>query len=133
MKGETPADVQGVNLREEIQRIAVKKPFKDNILGFVRNDKQNGLVEIICKSKKGTALVDEFYAEILKLNQENGLIKISEKNSGVITMSYSTAVKRDLLNKELKFNDFRIERNDELTEIVWALQAAGKIFQSGAK
>lgn len=116
LKGQTAFDVQGVNLRESIERIAIDM----KIGGYVRNKKGTKLVEIVCRGET------ERDAERFRAAINHRLFVINH------------LVKRDYIEIQgpQKYDDpaergneiggFEIKREDELTEMVWALQNAGR-------
>ncbi|RLF94866.1 hypothetical protein DRN50_04710 [Thermococci archaeon] len=113
LKGDTPDDVQGINLRNEIARIAknLRKEGK-NIRGQIRNIKGEAKVEILCQGSD----VREFIERLKKFidKEFKGKIKLNEYKEKRIV--------------DLK-DDFVIIREDDLTEMVWALRGAGKVFE----
>lgn len=103
-------DIQGTNLREKVREIA----YKIVIGGQIRNLK-DGRVEVICHTEEENA--KEFCEKIKSIDDE--LIKIDRTKSGIAEKMF------DDFGKE-----FIIIRENELTEMVWGLLAAGKIFQA---
>ena len=112
IEGETASSVQGAELRETVQEIAGKIGIK----GQIRNVKGKPKVEIICEKEKS----DLLFKEIERLKErKDTLFKI--KN----------VTKTDKLFDD--FQDFDVVREDDLSEMVWALQGAGKVFYFAEK
>ena len=111
--GETANSVHGSELREYIQRIANNM----SINGQIRNIKGDSKVEIICEGEKEK--LDNFFKKIKKLEKcKDKLFNIKEVNN----------------EEELfEFKEFKLVREDELSEMVWALQGAGKVFYATEK
>jgi acylphosphatase len=115
LRGETAFDVQGVNLRETIDRIAKKA----GTAGFAKNEKGRNVVEVICRFatlEEAEKFRQELYRHIPRINPlaEIERIKIEEPkpfNDPAIT--------------EESLTEFLIRRDEDLTEMVWALQNAG--------
>lgn len=111
-KGEDAADIQGVQFREEIK----KKACKLEIKGQVRNLKErpNGFqVEVICETESEEGAT-KFFEEIKRI--QNPLIKLDKASAEMSTKLFN------------EFKDFNIVREDDLSEMVWALQGAGRVF-----
>ena len=106
IKGITPDKVHGVNLREEILIKALSK----GVGGYVANIKGTATVEIIADGKN----TKEFLNEIKRVYGSDG------KGHGVIHCWEE---------RHVEFDKFEIKREDELTEMVWALRGAGNVFQ----
>jgi hypothetical protein len=87
-----------------------------NIQGLVRN-LRDGSVEVIIK---GSA-IEEFYERLSKLK--------SDKMFDIDTVERSHYYYPDIE----QFNDFRIERGDDLSEMVLALRGAGIKFKESAE
>lgn len=115
--GKNSSDVQGIGLREEIREIAVKI----GINGVAKNEKKNGKVKVVCLVQNDEKAA-EFFSKILA--SQNPLIrgKIDEQKSK------KTKITFDPPQTNHQFDGFHIEKEDELTEMVWALQGAGKVF-----
>jgi len=110
IQGKTATDVQGIGLRDKIQRIA-----KDMVIkGMVRNVKGEPKVEIICEAERA----NELYERIEKLKNEiRGNFIVNKPSAQLFD----------------EFDDFYIKREDDLTEMVWGLQGAGKAFKEAEK
>lgn len=115
LEGQTAFDVQGVNLRETVERIAINS----GINGYVRNRKGTKLVEVVCKCESEQD-VEMFKNAIIRGVSENPLVKC-----GNIEIRGPKEY-NDPVIKDDEPNGFEIKREDELTEMVWALQNAGK-------
>jgi acylphosphatase len=87
IKGETAFDVQGVSLRETIDRIAKRA----GTAGFAKNEKGRNIVEVICRFS---------------------------------TLEGPKPFNDPAIN-EADMGEFLIRRDEDLTEMVWALQNAG--------
>lgn len=106
----TGIQIQGVTLRENIKEFANEKGFG----GFVRNNKQLETVEVICKKKNEKAFLKE-------------IEDIKKKDSDIIKID--KAIPRNYIIDENGFpNEFIVKREDDLHEMVWALQGAGRVF-----
>jgi len=107
IEGKTASAVQGTGLRDAIQEIADNLGAK----GQIRNIKGESKVEVICEKVHCVRLKEE----ILRLDstQEN-VFKIKKVD-----------IKEDLFDE---FTGFDVVREDDLSEMVWGLQAAGKVF-----
>jgi len=110
--GETASSVQGAELRETVQKIARGM----GITGQIRNVKGKPRVEVICGKEKS----DLLFEEINKL-----------KKRGDVLFRIKNIFKTDELFDD--FQDFDVVREDDLSEMVWALQGAGKVFVSASK
>lgn len=114
-------DIHGVNLREAIRRAAVKIGIES---GHVRNNKKDGTVRVLCQ-ENDEGKVKSLYESITEKPPGLAEGKIDGKKSYFHKITYSDE------SKAPKFqNGFEIIREDELSEMVWALQAAGKVFSS---
>ncbi len=116
IEGKLGYDIQGVGLREIIRLYASKRSLN----GFVKNER-DGSVVIVCKGTEKN--IEPFCKDLNeRLMLDNPLVKAN------------LPVKKEKLNPSTaellyKFNEgFCIEREDDLKEMVWALQAAGKVF-----
>jgi|SRR3989344_2422380 len=116
--GRNLEDLHGLNLRDEIRKIAAKSEIK----GIVKNNKEKGTVKVMVEIDDEMA--EKFFNKILDI--DNPLI------DGKIDMDKSTKTKvsYDSEKNAPEYKDFHIKREDELTEMVWALQAAGKVFEN---
>jgi acylphosphatase len=109
--GRTDMDIQGAYFRQLVKEVAVGKDFGVN--GHVRNLK-NGSVEVLCDCESDKA--DALFQSIIFAAKEKR-IKVDES-------------KWQKPTQELyHFDGFEIIREDDLKEMVWALQGAGKIFK----
>lgn len=123
VKGDTPTDVHGVNLRESIQKLALNKEFK--LEGQVRNLKGTDQLEVICQTDS---------EDLVETLREAIKTKIPEKNILVEPKNIKISEKNEIQDATLKnFETFEIVREDELTEMAWALQSAGKAVLSQDK
>jgi len=113
IKGTVPDDVQGVDLRGSIEKYAKDlNSEKDYIIrGYVRNVKGKAEVEVL------------FYAE-KEEGKEEFISKIKKLVSGLDADIEGPWEEE----RCVKFEDFTTIREDELTEMVWALRGAGKVF-----
>jgi len=113
--GETTSSVHGAELREKIQEIALKW----KIDGQIRNVKGWPQVEIIC-CRDDKEKFRNFFNELLGLKaQKDALYNVTD------------VLERDSLFDD--FNGFNVVRSDDLSEMVWGLQAAGKVFSFSEK
>lgn len=130
IEGDTPSDVHGVNLRESIHKIVCKlnkdkeilklNKGKEILKGTVRNIKGTSSVEIVCEASTINHLgMLKKYIELIP--EKNVLVDM-----GAIKIGEFVEIKDDGLD----LDGFKVIREDELTEMVWALQAAGKAFFS---
>jgi acylphosphatase len=115
LRGETAFDVQGVNLRETIDRIAKKS----GTAGFAKNEKGRNVVEVICRFatvEEAEKFRQELYRHIPRINPlaEIERIKIEEPKPF-----------NDPAILEADMAEFTIKRDEDMTEMVWALQNAG--------
>lgn len=101
--------IQGVTLREKIKKIA----DDIKIRGFVRNLKDKKTVEIIC----------------IKDDNYNNFFDVLNKIKNDDKFEINKITEHDHLLDENHFKDFEIKREDDLQEMVWALQGAGKMFE----
>ena len=108
VKGVAASDVQGIVLREAIQKVAKSMGVK----GSVRNVKGRPLVEIICEAGKAAP----FAAGISRLQESLG------------TKFDVQGPTEELFDE---FKDFEVIKEDDLTEMVWGLQGAGRAFLLG--
>lgn len=113
--GTTPMDVQGINLRESIAHVACAM----RVYCKVRNKKGSNVVEIVCKCA-GEAEANGFKDALGVLGKENKMVKMENVKIGELARYEDPAL------KESDVNGYDIEREDDLTEMVWALQNAGK-------
>lgn len=116
IKGELETDVHGTGLREEVCKIA--KSFQ--IEGRVENIKGLPVVQVVCKKDKSAAFIDNLRKELPR-HSLFGNIKIQDPQDYI------------LADYEKLKDEFEIVRSDELTEMVWALQGAGKMFRHAQK
>lgn len=116
--GKDSSDIQGIGLREEIRETAVKL----GINGTVKNEKKNGKVKAVCLVENTEKALD-FFNKIL--GTANPLIqgKIDEQKSRKTKIIFEPP------QIDHNFDGFQIEKEDELTEMVWALQGAGRVFE----
>ena len=110
--GRTDMDVQGVYFRQIIKEIADGDELM--LKGQVRNLK-DGSVEVICECERRKA--KNFYDSIIRKAKAKG-IRIKEEKCITPT--------EDIF--EFK-KEFKIIREDDLREMVWALQGAGRVFK----
>ncbi len=104
-------NLHGVTLREDIKKVALLSA--PPIYGQVRNIKETGQVEVICKSAEKPLKFRDAIDEEIKSNH---LI------IGGATVHDPTYVE----DETLKIDDtFKVIREDELTEMTWALRNAG--------
>lgn len=118
IEGFTSFGIQGVNLREEIER-RIRHPDEGNpldIVGLVRN-LSDGRVEVICRGKD----VELLYQTIENWKESNRF--------EVKRHSRKPHYEPD----EAHFSDFIVERSDDLSEMVLALRGAGYRFMQSAK
>ncbi len=108
--------LHGVTLREDVRKVALSS--KPQIKGQVRNLKDTGQVEILCIS--GNEPVD-FKKAIENEIKENLLIKELPEIK-ILPSPINDSHQEDKIKGS---ETFKIIREDELTEMVWALRNAG--------
>ena len=122
VQGDSAMDVHGVGLRETVHSIA-RSMYPQSPKGFVRNIKASRVVEIVLQVDENQA--NAFKGSLLeKLSAENPLVdtdRIRILGTGVVEDPYAR-----MEAGEGGFRDFEVKREDELTEMVWALQNAGQ-------
>lgn len=118
VRGDTPYDVHGVGIRETVRKIA--HSFDPGLEGKVRNIKGQPVVEVICRC-------DE---EKLK-----GFVRIvdSKLKENPLVGSIETGKYEPYADHVIRFDGFEVVREDDLTEMVWALQNAGHAVLSQNK
>ena len=104
--------LHGVTLREDIKKLALKQ----KILGQIRNIKNTGQVEIVCVSDSKPI---GFFQDISNEIRNNDLILEP------ISIDMQDIKISDLENHIKESKTFKIIREDELTEMMWALRYAG--------
>ncbi len=119
--GKTETDVHGVGLREFISKVANSEKVK--VDGNIRNIKNSNRVEILCKTKDDIVKLVDVIKQTIK---DNPIIDSDEINFGE-----PKEVKDETI--EIVDDKFEVIREDELTEMVWALQTAGKAVLSQEK
>ncbi|MFH1751852.1 MAG: acylphosphatase [archaeon] len=115
--GKDSEDIQGVTLRETIRGIACRM----NVNGIVRNEKNNGKVVVLC-SVESKEKAKEFFEKIIRNDDSLSNNRIDRNQSIITKITFNPK------DNCPKFNGFQIEREDELTEMVWALQGSGKLL-----
>lgn len=115
-------DIQGITLRESIRVLANKHKVK----GMVHNVKESGSVEVVCELK-GDEKPDSFFKEIVEMDEPLFKGCINSTDSKMTRLAYTPAENAPV------FDGFKIRREDELTEMVWALQGAGRVFEMQGK
>lgn len=115
--GKDSADIHGIGLREAIREIASKAKVK----GKVENVKTNGSVKAVCAAKNEEQ-ANKLFDKIIHIEKPpiKGSI-FGRPLSKMRMVTYKPPIP--------KFKDFAIKREDELSEMVWALQGAGKVFE----
>jgi acylphosphatase len=110
-------DLHGIQLREAVKKLADEK----KLVGTVQNEKSNGSV-IVRFYAENEEQAKTFFEKILEI--QNPLIegKIDKLKSEKRKVVFSPE------EKNLFPQEFKIKREDELSEMVWALQGAGKVF-----
>ncbi len=114
LKGADSKDIQGVELREKIREMAVKA----KVSGDVRNVKEDRTVLVRCRTtdEKAKRLFDQI------VGLDHPLVRLDAKKSKPRKLSV-------LEGPVPRFpKGFEVVREDELSEMVWALQGAGKVF-----
>jgi acylphosphatase len=117
IEGHTSYSIQGVNLREQVEKFVRETINHDKIqvTGKISNLK-NGQVEIIfCGSDNE---LDRIKAQIEKLTTIKKDQEVTKGIRQITVYDYDTPI----------FSDFTIERSDDLSEMVWALKGAGYRF-----
>lgn len=123
IEGLTPSDVHGVMLRESVQKLAVSEIFVERIKGKVRNIKNTNRAEIIALATEKD--VTEFEKTTLKaLPEKNPLLESDDISSHGAEKITNRSLRKEI-EKQTR-PTFKIVREDELTEMTWALQSAGK-------
>jgi acylphosphatase len=118
IEGYTSFGIQGVNLREEIER-RIRHPDEGDpldVVGMVRNLK-DGRVEVICKGNN----VGLLYQSIRDWD-DSKKFEIKRHN-----------MKPHYDPEATNFTDFIVERSDDLSEMVLALRGAGYRFVQSTK
>lgn len=123
--GTTTSDVQGIGLREEIQKLALTNT--PQIKGFVQNVKGAPIVKV--------QIIDE------DRNHTNSFVKMLEEKVNEHSKKFdhdAPPVKKDIADETVdidaeEYASFKVVREDDLTEMVWALQGAGKTFGAQTK
>jgi hypothetical protein len=111
--GKDETEIHGKRYRAAIAKLAIES----NILGSVRNVKSKPEIEVrLVLNNKTEALnfINKLEPVLNKNKKEDERLKFS-----------------DLYESEDgdgKYNEFNVIREDELTEMVWALQGAGDVF-----
>jgi len=106
--------IHGVGLRERILNCTEKT----DVSGFVKNIKEDGTVEIHCS---GTwKYFEPFFERLDELKPKFNIEEISTRQ-----LKGMTAENAELLGLT---SEFHIVRDDDLQEMVWALQGASKKF-----
>jgi len=114
IKGEDESELHG-----KTYRLLIKKTINKNAFGYVRNIKHKAEIEVCLVAIKKRD------AEKLKIKIQNELI-----NAKAEGLNFGKLYK---FEDDIKYENFEIVREDELTEMVWALQGAGQIFLESAK
>jgi acylphosphatase len=119
LDGITSYAIQGINLRENIEEYVRMNIGAQGIRpkGKISNLK-NGQVEIIfCGEKSDLDKLAE-YLDNLKRSDDKQQGKVIRKKE-----TYDIQIESDA------FDDFTVERSDDLSEMVWALRGAGIRFE----
>lgn len=110
IEGKTENDIHGTNLRETIEELGNSLGLR----GFARNVKGKNIVEVFFEDDEKNK-AETFYDELCKLKA---------RKDKVFQISNIKKPSEQLFD----LDNFRIEREDDLTEMVWALQGAGRSF-----
>ena len=123
--GDTIGGVQGAGLRELIEKVA-----KKDMVGYVKNVKNEPIVELVCRPKTAIGdkeerqAIDDLRKAIESEIPFNPLIELSLTNP-IVVEGPQTCFE--------DFKDFKLIREDDSTELVWAMQGAGKLLISQEK
>lgn len=120
VKGER---VQGVGFRERAAHALTR--LNPSVKGFARNLKESGEVELtLLFDGDKTSLEDTINGIIKGIAKEMPMVKgamIDSKKTVLLEDSYTERQIREL-------ERFEVKREDDLHEMVWALQGAGTLF-----
>ncbi len=121
-KGKTPGDIHGVTFRESVQRVCLMQKF--NICGQIRNIKNTDKVEAIFQLERETK---KDVGIIIK-----NIIRFIEEKNELFEKKDLDSIRFEKIDDfsvaETPFTTFEVVREDELTEMMWSLQNAGKAF-----
>jgi acylphosphatase/predicted metal-dependent hydrolase len=117
IEGHTSYSIQGVNLREEIEKF-VRRTINHDKIQVTDNlsNLKNGQVEIIFCGPANE--LNRIKAQIEKLTTIKKDQEVATAIRQITEYGYETPI----------FTDFTIERSDDLSEMVWALKGAGYRF-----
>ena len=115
--GKDESELHGRQYRVLIKKLADKA----QILGSVRNIKYKPQIEVRLD------IADKTQAEAIKKQLEDGLKSIDTEAK---PLEFGELCQ---LDDDIKYEEFSVIREDELTEMVWALQGAGEVFYKSSK
>ena len=117
INGKDESELHGKQYRVLLKKLADKKGVK----GSVRNIKYKSQIEVKLD------LEDKAQAEeIRKFMKEE--LETYDQDTQVLEFGELCQIEDDM-----KYDDFSVIREDELTEMVWALQGAGDVFYKSSK
>ncbi|MFH0890067.1 MAG: hypothetical protein V1836_02895 [Candidatus Aenigmatarchaeota archaeon] len=109
--GESESDVQGTDLREDIKKVATSL----GINARIENVKDKSEVKVICESDKADSLYKGIKILVDKANEDDKLYFIKDVKLPDDRIFDNT--------------DLDLVREDDLSEMVWALRGAGRAFK----
>jgi len=122
--GQSEDDVHGVSLRKKISEIVYNlyrnRKINRKPRGYVKNVKNTRFVDIYLVSKNNS-IPNALWKRLEEEIKEDGTAEQIERPKFCV---------EHLVDE---FKDFEIKREDELTEMVWALQGAGDAFATSAE
>lgn len=128
--------VQGIQLRETIAHIASQcqlKGYAKNLLNgdvevlFIRKDNDNGIKKCLkdaVETCRNAGLISHEDADKITINERS--VNLFEVGDKTIT---DEALEQEMTTEK----NFKVVREHELREIVWALHGAGRVFQSASE
>lgn len=121
IEGQTEMDSHGVGLREMISKLASEQVPK--VEGKVRNVKGSKIVEIVCRATEDSAR--GFVERVRKELADSPLIDL-----GKLDFKLSSPMEDQRIEDSIRPGELEVIREDDLTEMVWALQTAGRAVLS---
>lgn len=121
IKGKDETEVHGIMLRRKIKQMA----DKEKLCGSVKNIKHKPEIEIKIASNKEDS--EKFRESTEKALNEKVKAKDEEEKYNFTQLFCIEGEKAE------DYKEFAVIREDELTEMVWALQGAGDVFVKSAE